>query len=54
MDCRWESFLVGSNPGLRLSFITRDIVLPTAFVVAIVFAVLELRRYPQIARPSNT
>jgi hypothetical protein len=37
--------LLGSNPGLRLPFVTRDVVLPIVFCASIVFAVLELHRH---------
>jgi hypothetical protein len=37
-------YLIGDNAGLRLSFFTRDVALPIAFVVAIVLVVLEVRR----------
>lgn len=37
-------FVVGMNPGYRLPFITRDIVLPIAFVLAFVLVMLEMRR----------
>lgn len=37
-------YLIGWNPGLRLSFLTRDVVLPVAFVIALVLAVLEVKR----------
>jgi hypothetical protein len=36
--------VVGSNPGLRLTFVTRDIILPIAFVVAIAFVALAIHR----------
>ena len=37
-------FVIGSNEGLRLSFVIRDIVLPVAFIASIVFVLLEMRR----------
>ena len=36
--------VVGSNPGLRLAFVTRDIILPIAFVLSIVLTLLARRR----------
>jgi hypothetical protein len=36
--------LLGMNPGYRLSFITRDIVLPIAFIAVIVILALGTRR----------
>ncbi len=36
--------LLGMNPGYQLSFFTRDVVLPIAFVVALVFVTLGIRR----------
>jgi hypothetical protein len=35
--------LVGSSPGLRLSSITRDVILPIAFLAAIALVALEMR-----------
>lgn len=37
-------FLIGWNPGLRLSFVTRDIVLPIAFVTSIALLLFGRRR----------
>jgi len=37
-------FILGSNPILQLSSVTRDVILPIAFIVVIVLTVLEMRR----------
>jgi hypothetical protein len=47
-------FLIGSNPGLRLSFFTRDVILPIAFITSIVFVVLEMRRSRKALVPVET
>jgi len=43
-------FLIGSNPGVRLSYITGNIVLPILFIASIAFVVLGARRPPSTAQ----